>query len=77
MTGSYVPPDDDAGSCVIPFRQRPGREPCWQKKQLAEWLGVSERTIERWTAGGMPCWRIHRTVRYRASEVETWIGARP
>ncbi len=77
MTGSYVPPDDDAASRLIKFPQRSAHEPWWRKKQLAEWLGVSERTIERWTADGMPCRRIHRTVRYRPSEVEAWIGARP
>jgi excisionase family DNA binding protein len=70
MTGSHLPPDNRWR--VISFPQRPGREPWWSKKALAEYLDISERTIERWTAEGMPCLRIHRTVRYRVSEVEAW-----
>jgi excisionase family DNA binding protein len=73
MTGSHVPPDDRRQ--VISFPQRAGREPWWSKKALAEYLAVSERTIERWTAEGMPCLRSRRTVRYRVSDVESWLGA--
>jgi excisionase family DNA binding protein len=73
MTDSHVPPD--GGHRVIRFPQRAGREPWWSKKALAAYLDVSERTIERWTAEGMPCLRSRRTVRYRVSDVEAWLGA--
>jgi excisionase family DNA binding protein len=75
MTGSYVPPEDDLALRLVPFPQRDGREPWWPKKRLAEYFGVSERTIERWTAEGMPCLRGPRTVRYRPSAVEAWLEA--
>jgi excisionase family DNA binding protein len=73
MTVSRVPPNLDAPG-VLAFPQRSGREPWWPKKRLADYLEVSERTIERWTAEGMPCLRSHRTVRYRPSDVEAWLG---
>lgn len=66
-----VLPTDSAR--IIGFPQR-GREPWWSKKRLAEYLDVSERTIERWTAEGMPCLRSRRTVRYRPGEVERWLA---
>jgi excisionase family DNA binding protein len=70
---SPVSPDNQATARLIGFPQRPGREPWWPKKKLAEYLDVSERTIERWTADGMPCLRSRRTVRYRPSDVEAWL----
>lgn len=72
MTASQLPPRDERR--LIPFPHRSGREPWWPKKRLAEYLDVSERTIERWTAEGMPCLRSRRTVRYRPSDVEAWLG---
>jgi excisionase family DNA binding protein len=72
MTGSQLPPPDERR--IVPFPQRWGREPWWPKKRLAEYLDVSERTIERWTAEGMPCLRSRRTVRYRPSDVEAWLA---
>jgi excisionase family DNA binding protein len=70
---SPVSPDNQATARLIGFPQRPGREPWWPKKRLAEYLDVSERTIERWTAEGMPCLRGRRTVRYRPADVEAWL----
>jgi hypothetical protein len=75
MTPSHLPPDAESGDRLIPFPQRPGREPWWPKKKLAEYFGVSERTIERWTAEGMPCLRSRRTIRYRASDSEVWLAS--
>lgn len=64
---------------VIPFRPRAGSEPWLTKRRLAEYFQVSERTIERWTHAGMPCLRVPhgRTVRYRVSRCEAWLGAQP
>jgi Helix-turn-helix domain len=73
MTGSHLSASEDEHR-VIRFPQRPGREPWWPKKRLAEHLDVSERTMERWTAEGMPCLRSPRTVRYRPSDVEAWLA---
>ena len=72
MTDSHLPPPEERR--LIPFPYRAGREPWWSKKRLAEYLDVSERTIERWTAEGMPCLRSRRTVRYRPSDVEAWLA---
>jgi excisionase family DNA binding protein len=77
MTASHLPLDPSSHR-LIAFPQRSGREPWWPKKKLAEYLDVSERTIERWTAEGMPCLRSRRTVRYRPTDVEAWLaGVRP
>jgi len=60
-------------SRVIPFRPHGSGEPWLSRKRLADHFDVSERTIQRWQAAGMP--RIGRghTVRYRASAVEAWL----
>jgi excisionase family DNA binding protein len=56
---------------VIPFP----REGWVTKRQLAEHLQVSEKTVERWMAAGMPCLRQGRSVRFRVSDCEAWLGA--
>jgi phage terminase Nu1 subunit (DNA packaging protein) len=69
------PSNSDWGR-VIPF---PGaaREPWVAKAQLAQHFDVSLKTVERWTADGMPCLRTGgRTVRYRISDCEAWHGVR-
>jgi len=73
MMHSHLPSDDDSHR-VIRFPHRAGDEPWWPKRKLAEYFDVSERTIERWTAEGMPCLRSRRTVRYRRSAVEAWLA---
>jgi phage terminase Nu1 subunit (DNA packaging protein) len=64
------------GGRVIPFPLRRDHEPWVTKRQLAGHLQVCERTIERWTTGGMPCLRRvgGRTVRYQASRCEAWLA---
>lgn len=73
MMVSHVPPNH-GNPGVIAFPQRSNNEPWWPKKRLAQYLDVSERTIERWTAEGMPCLRSRRTIRYRPSDVEAWLA---
>lgn len=54
-------------------------EPLMTTEQLAEHLGVSVRTIHDWRIRGTempPVYRIGRHLRFRRSEVETWIGQR-
>jgi excisionase family DNA binding protein len=76
MTRLPLPSDEQSGTGrVFLFPDRSGREPWWPKKKLAQYLDVSERTIERWTAEGMPCLRSRRTVRYRVSDVEAWLSS--
>lgn len=75
MTASHLPPDPSPHR-LIAFPQRSGSEPWWPKKKLAEYFDVSERTVERWTAAGVPCLRGRgRTVRYRPSDVEAWLAS--
>ena len=47
-------------------------------RELAEVMGVSVSTIQRWTAAGMPSetWGMARTRRYRVSEAIAWAQAR-
>ena len=46
--------------------------------ELAELMGVSVKTIRRWTAAGMPSetWGLARTRRYLASASIEWARAR-
>jgi phage terminase Nu1 subunit (DNA packaging protein) len=46
--------------------------------ELAELMGVSERTVKRWVAEGMPSetWGMSRTRRYLPSECIAWARAR-
>lgn len=42
--------------------------------QVAEWLSIKPRQVERL---GVPAVRLgHRTLRYRRSDVESWLAGR-
>jgi excisionase family DNA binding protein len=47
------------------------------RAELAEYLGVSEKTIARWQQADMPAevWG-RRLVRYRLDRVEAWLARR-
>lgn len=47
-------------------------------KQLAEYLGVTARTLELWRETRVgPAWvRVGRKVRYRREDVEAWLESR-
>jgi phage terminase Nu1 subunit (DNA packaging protein) len=61
---------------VVPFR-RPGRQEPWVSAQrVANYFGVSVRTVQRWKSQGVPCLDHGGIVRFRLSSVETWLGAR-
>ena len=62
------------GGRPIPFPAS-GREPWQTKRQLAGHFQVSEKTVERWMAAGMPCLRggRGRTIRFQVRECETWL----
>ena len=52
------------------------RERLLTKREVAEHFQVSEKTVDRWTAAGMPRLTVPggRTVRYRASECDAWCA---
>jgi excisionase family DNA binding protein len=44
------------------------------QKELAEHLGCSVRTVSNYHRAGMPHLMVGSHPRYRASEVEVWLG---
>lgn len=52
-----------------------GREPFVDMGTVAEFLSVSERTVQRWMSDSQcfPLYRLGRLVRFRLSEVERWV----
>ena len=53
----------------------PLRERYLTRGELAQYLGVSEKTVARWGGAGMPCERWgRRLVRYRLDRVEAWLS---
>lgn len=54
-----------------------GPEPYMSRAQIAEYLQVSTKTIDRWALDGCPfeTWGL-RTKKFRASEVTAWARRR-
>jgi hypothetical protein len=52
-----------------------GREPWKTKRQVAEHFQVSEKTVERWVAAGLPRVSRGRTIRFQIGSCEAWLGA--
>ena len=49
-------------------------EPLVTTKEVADFLGVSPRTVEAWVqARKIPHYKFGRPVRFRLSEVEEWL----
>jgi len=46
------------------------------KDRLAELLGISVSHINKLMTEGLPCLKIGRAVRYRVSDVVTWLQKR-
>lgn len=42
-------------------------------KDVAEFLNVSESTIRRWLADGMPAYRINNQYRFNRLQIEDWV----
>jgi excisionase family DNA binding protein len=58
-----------------------GQEPRLQHlltvRQVAERLGIHEKTLRRWaTSGRFPCVRIRSRIRFDLQDVLKWISAR-
>jgi excisionase family DNA binding protein len=51
-------------------------EPWATKGEIADHCRVSERTIERWLAQGLPSRKWGGARRFRLSEVEAWLEER-
>lgn len=55
------------------------REPMMKMKEVAEWLRVSEKTIQRWIKLGMPVINVGSETRpdwrFDEQKVMTWIEA--
>ncbi len=50
----------------------------WDISRVADYLGVSERTVyNKVRAGDLPAVKIGRLWRVRASDLETWVARRP
>lgn len=58
---------------VIQFPGRPVPERWLTKRELAAHLGYSTRWVEYRIHEGMPYQRLGCRMRFRASEVETWL----
>jgi predicted DNA-binding transcriptional regulator AlpA len=54
----------------------PQREPYLTKAQVADHYGFSPRWVELRVGDGMPCYRFGGRVRFRLSEVESWLQER-
>lgn len=54
------------------------RQPLADSRQVAEYLGVSKRTLDDWAhRGGGPAYiRVGRHRRYRWSDIERWLDER-
>ena len=49
-------------------------EPLLRKKDVAQWLNVSERTVNRWLDKGLKAYRINGFIlRFRKSEVQQFL----
>ncbi len=51
-------------------------EPCLPKKELAKYLGISERTVDRYVVEGMlpRGMRLKRKLIWRRDIVDRWLG---
>ena len=48
------------------------------KRQVAVFLGVSTRTVERYAADdGLPFYRVRGRNLYRRSEIDNWVACLP
>lgn len=62
---------------VVPLRLPDGPEPYLSRIELARFMRVSVRCVDRWATEGMPfeTWGL-RTKKFRASECVAWARTR-
>jgi excisionase family DNA binding protein len=52
-------------------------ETYWKVSEVAAAIQVSEQTIYRYVANGnIPCHKLSRAVRFKSSEIESWMENR-
>ncbi len=53
------------------------KESLWTKRELAEFLNVGVKTIDKWVCSkSIPFLKLGRSVRFRRREVELWLQQR-
>lgn len=58
---------------VVHFPTRISAEPFYSRKDIADHLDVSTKTVDRHVARGCPSYKIGRCRRFKLSEVELWL----
>jgi excisionase family DNA binding protein len=51
-------------------------EPLRNIDELCNWFGISKNTVYKWTSNrhtGLPYYRLGKYLRFRFSEVESWL----
>ena len=49
----------------------------WTVRDVAQFLGVHEKTIYDWAArGDLPCFRLGNRLRFSPTELTRWVSAR-
>lgn len=52
-------------------------ERLWTVRDVAQFLGVHEKTIYDWAArGDLPCFRLGNRLRFSPTELTRWVSAR-
>lgn len=55
-----------------------GHEPWVTSEEICKYLRISANTLTRWiSVQGMPSRRVGRSLRFRLSEVDAWMGSQP
>lgn len=53
-------PSAGPGTKPMRFQFRPRLRYCYTQRELARWLGVTERTVQRWETGRVPAAILRR-----------------
>jgi excisionase family DNA binding protein len=57
--------------------ERLNMETYWKVSEVAAAIQISEQTVYRYVASGeIPCHKLSRAVRFKPSEIESWMEGR-
>ncbi|PKY90577.1 DNA-binding protein [Falseniella ignava] len=56
--------------------EKPNPQCFLNKKQMCEFLNISNNTLDRWIAEGLPVIKINRTCRFNIEDVTNWMNKR-
>ena len=60
-----------------PLSDRELGDHLWTVREVAQFLGLHEKTVYEWAArGDLPCFRVGNRLRFAASDVSRWLQAR-